>query len=60
MAKANLAIRIAMDKADVHQWEVARACGMLETNFSRMLRIELPLNKQKEIIAKINQLKNRK
>ena len=60
MAKANLAIRSAMDKADVNQWEVARACGILESNFSRMLRTELSMNKQKEIIAKINNLKNSK
>ena len=60
MAKANLAIRSAMDKADVNQWEVARVCGILESNFSRMLRTELSMNKQKEIIAKINNLKNSK
>lgn len=61
MGKANLAIRNAMNKADVKQWEVARACGILESNFSRILRVEMPLTKQNEIISIINQLKkNRK
>lgn len=54
--KANIEIRQATKKAGIHFWEVAEEYGMLDSNFSRMLRHELPCEKKEEILAIIKKL----
>ena len=55
--RANEDVRRAIGAAGVKQWEVAEALGILECNFSRKLRKELPREEKKVIIEVIEQLK---
>ena len=57
MKKANLEIRNAIIKFNLKQWEVAEKYGLSESNFSRLLRRELPSDKKKKVIDIINKLK---
>lgn len=54
--KANIEIRQAAIKAGIHFWEIAEEYGMQDSNFSKMLRHELPSEKKEEILAIIKKL----
>ena len=41
---------------NVRLWQIAEAIGIQDSNFSRLLRKELPENKKKEIFAVIENL----
>lgn len=49
----NKEIRAAIVLKGLKHWEVARALGIHDSNFSRLLRKELPENKKKEILKVI-------
>ena len=59
MAKKNQKIRNATKEAGLKLWQVARAYGMTESSFSRMLREELPEDVQTAILEIILLLKKR-
>lgn len=52
----NQDIRRAAAKANVKLWQVADALGKTDSNFSRMLRKELPAHKKSEIFSIIREL----
>lgn len=49
----NMAIRIAMTKCGMKQWQLAKLLNISESALSRLLRAELPEEKQKDIVAMI-------
>lgn len=49
----NKEIRAAIVLKGLKHWEVARALGIHDSNFSRLLRKELPENKKNEILKVI-------
>lgn len=53
----NLVIRRAIKKAGLFQWQVAERYGVSESQFSRMLRYELPEEEIKVILTIIEKLK---
>lgn len=53
---ANADIRKAARVADVPQWKIAHALGVTEVTFVRWLRLELPEEKRKRILAAIESL----
>ena len=57
MRFTNKKIRIALIEAEVVQYEVAEELGISDQSFSRMLRYELPPDKQKKILDVIDELK---
>ncbi len=59
MTKQNMKIRIATKAAGLKLWQVAKAYGMTESSFSRILREELPAEIQSAILGIIHNLKNR-
>lgn len=50
---ANKAVRLVMAEYGMKQYDVAKALGISEAQVSRMLREELPEDKQEEIIEAI-------
>lgn len=57
--RTNEKIRRAIGAAGLKQYEVAEALGMLDGNFSRKLRKELPEDEQKRILEVIRDLEAR-
>lgn len=56
----NNEIREAARKAGVHLWQVAKAYGVNDGNFSRKLRNELPQDEARRIQEIIEQLSREK
>ncbi|HPT70466.1 MAG TPA: hypothetical protein PKW50_09980 [Syntrophomonas sp.] len=59
MTKQNMKIRIATKAAGLKLWQVAKAYGMTESSFSRILREELPEDIQSALLDIIHNLKMR-
>ncbi|MEI1420929.1 2-oxoglutarate and iron-dependent oxygenase domain-containing protein [Bacillus cabrialesii] len=57
---SNLEIRRAIKKTGLFQWQVAERYGVSESQFSRMLRRELPDEEKRLILNIIEQLKEGK
>lgn len=55
MQKANRLIRDALYHADMRNWQLAKLLNIGEATLCRLLREDLPEEKQKEIVEKINQ-----
>ena len=53
---ANTTIRETARKKRIAQWEIAEALGLNESVFSRMMRHELPADKQERILTIIEEL----
>ena len=53
---ANSTIRETANKAGVFLWQVAAAYGLNDSNFSRKLRTELPLQEKEIILSIINKI----
>ncbi len=53
----NKKIRIALIENDMKQWNLANVLGVSESTLSQMLRKELPIEKQNEIIKRIEEAK---
>ena len=53
----NPEIRVAMLDAGLKHYQVAEAMNVADETFSRWLRHELPDDKQKQILAVIDQMK---
>ena len=51
LKKANEEIRAAARENGVYLWEIADALGLADSNFSRLLRHELPENTKISILA---------
>ncbi len=49
----NMAIRIAMTQYGMKQWQVAKLLNISESALSRLLRVELPEEKQRNIVSLI-------
>lgn len=49
MGKANNDIYVAAKSAGVKLWQIADALGMMDSNFSRKLRKELPADEKEKI-----------
>lgn len=49
-------VRRAAAANGVRLWQIAEACGMADTTFSKLLRRELPLEKKQEIFAIIDKI----
>ena len=45
-----------MQNKGIRLWQLAEACGMADTTFSKLLRRELPLEKKQEIFAIIDKV----
>ena len=58
MQRANEEIRRIMGANGLKQWQVAEAMKMEDSNFSRMLRSELPEEKKKRVLSVIESLIN--
>lgn len=57
MVKANQEIRNAAKEAGVYLWQIADRLGIkYDTYFSKMLRRELPKEKQEQIMAIITEI----
>jgi hypothetical protein len=52
----NLDLRIAIKDSRLKCYEVAKALGMAETSFSRMMRYELTEEKKAEVLKTIEQI----
>ena len=50
---ANKKIRMKLLEYDLKQWQLAKLMGVSETTIYRMLREELPAERQKEILSLI-------
>lgn len=50
-------IRIAMIQANLRQYEVAHKLGILENNFSKKLRYEMPEKEKIRVLQAIEELK---
>lgn len=56
----NLEIRREAAKNGLKLWEVAEACGMTDSTFSRKLRRELPSDQRDYVLSVIANLAERK
>ena len=56
----NMKIRREAAKNDLKLWEVAEACGMTDSTFSRKLRRELSSEQRNHILKVIAELAERK
>lgn len=56
MEKANKELREEINRAGIKYWRVARELGLHDSNFTRMLRWELPLSKKEAVRAAIRNL----
>lgn len=52
--KPNQAIRKLMREKGIRGYDAAQACGVHSATFSRWLALELPIDKQAQIIAALN------
>ena len=52
----NQDIRTRAKQADVRLWQIAQAFGMQDSNFSKLLRTELPQEKKEKIFSIIERL----
>lgn len=57
---ANKDIREEIEKARLYHWEVAQEMGIMDTNFSRMMRTELSEAKKIEILKAIKRIKEKR
>lgn len=57
---ANEDLRKALKEADVYYWQVADVYGLSDTNFSKLLRKELPKDKKARILRIVEELAKRK
>ena len=57
---ANEIIRSTARAKGVRLWELAEACGVNDSNFSRKLRRELPSAEQEKILAIIDQISGKR
>ena len=57
--KKNQEIRRAVREARLRLWQVAKAYGVTDSGFSRMLREELPPEKKALVMGVIEQLQER-
>ena len=55
MHRNNVKIKVAMLKADMKQWELARLMGIHEGSLSRKMRDELPEEEQEKIVKLIEE-----
>ena len=53
--KNNILLRQAMQDKHIVQWQLAEILGCSEITISRMFRKEMPIEKQNEIINRINE-----
>lgn len=60
MSKNNSDVREKARNAGVYLWEVADKIGMQDSNFSRMLRRELPPGMKAKIFTVIEELRKEK
>lgn len=51
---ANEIVRIAAKRRAVKLWEVAAYCGIADSTLCRQMRRELPVERQKEMLAAID------
>ena len=56
MKKANNDIREAINKANLKYYQVAKAYGLSDSNFTKLLRFELSNDKKEKILKIIKQL----
>lgn len=56
----NMEIRREAAKNDLRLWEVAEACGVTDSTFSRKLRRELPSDQRDHILRVIANLAEKK
>lgn len=56
----NMEIRREAAKNDLKLWEIAEACGMTDSTFSRKLRRKLPSEQRNHILKVIAELAERK
>lgn len=56
MVKANQEIRKAAKEAGIYLWQIADRLGYQDSNFCKMLRYELPKEKQEQIMAIITEI----
>ena len=52
----NKDVRRAAAAKGIRLWQLAEACGMADTTFSKLLRRELPQEKKQEIFAIIDKV----
>ncbi len=52
----NAIVRDTLRKNGVYQWQLAERIGVGEVRLSRMLRQELPIQKQFELVGKIQEI----
>lgn len=52
----NVDVRTRAKQAGVRLWQIAQALGMQDSNFSKLLRTELPQEKKGEICSIIQRL----
>ena len=57
MSISNQDIRQAIKESKLFQWQVSDKLGMHDTNFSKLLRKELPEEKKQHIFSIIEELK---
>ena len=55
----NAKVRTALFRSGIKHYRVAEEMGVADETFSRWLRHELPVDKQKEILAAIDRLKKK-
>ena len=56
--KANMELRMQIMSKGLKNWQVADALGIHESNFTRLMRKELPLEKKKEVLEAITRCVN--
>lgn len=59
MMRSNNELRRKMEEEGVLQWQVAKMYGLSESNFSRLLREELPKEEKQKVDVAIENAKNR-
>lgn len=52
----NAIVRDTLRKNGVYQWQLASSIGVSEVKLSRMLKNELPIGKQFELVGKIQEI----
>lgn len=55
--KSNKDVRKVIYRSNLYYWQVAQALGITDSNFSRLLRNELSLEKKEEILTIIRKIK---
>lgn len=57
---ANEKVRAAARQAGVKLWELASECGVTDSTFSKQLRFDFSAEKERQVMAAINQIAVRK